>query len=86
MNYRYLLAIAVAASLLATACRREPAEVFVPAGHPADPYAQPARPVPIPTALRPEFESVRPKVGTGSPPAQPADSTEKPPPSGHHQH
>lgn len=86
MKYRYILGIALAVSLLATGCRREPAKVIVPAGHPADPYAEPARPIPIPTALRPEFESVRPKVGTVSPPAQPAEPNEKPPRAGHHQH
>lgn len=44
-------------------CLREPPEIYLPVGHPADPETRPGKAIKITRALEAEFLDVKPKLG-----------------------
>lgn len=44
-------------------CLREPSEIYLPVGHPADPETRPGKAIKITRALEAEFLDVKPKLG-----------------------
>jgi len=78
------LTIILCASFGLFGCEPRHPDILLSAGHPANPYARSGRPLPTPSALRPELRRATPQLEPASPSSTRSGSTRSGPVTGDH--